>query len=80
MQAANPEARIYRIIRYRFKGRSRTLHKNVTLAEAQAHCSRPDTQGVRNGVRWFDGYDYMRGHAPSACIVTWRPQGDDECK
>jgi hypothetical protein len=52
--------RIYRIVRFRFKGRPRTLRSNVTLAEAQAHCQREDT----NGEGWFDGYDYMRGCAP----------------
>jgi hypothetical protein len=59
-----PEPRIYRIIRMRQSGTSRTIRNNVTLTEAQAHCSRPDTHGVRGGVRWFDGYDYMRGCRP----------------
>ena len=58
------EPRIYRIIRFRFGGRPRTLRKNVTLTEAQAHCERHDTHGIRNGERWFDGYDYMPGCKP----------------
>ncbi len=54
-------ARVYRIIRFRFQRGSRTIKTGLTLAEAQAHCSRPDTRGTRGGVRWFDGYDLMRG-------------------
>jgi hypothetical protein len=56
--------RIYKIIRFRANGNRRTVRNNVTLAEAQAHCSKPETKGVRGGVRWFDGYDYMRGCRP----------------
>jgi len=56
--------RIYRIIRFRQGCKPRTLRNNVTLTEAQAHCSREDTHGVRGGVRWFDGYDYMKGCSP----------------
>lgn len=54
------EPRIYRIIRFRFHGRPRTIRKNVTLTEAQAHCSDEKT----HGPGWFDGYDYMPGCAP----------------
>ena len=54
------EPRIYRIIRFRFNRPSRTIRTHVTLTEAQAHCSREDTHGVRAGVRWFDGYTRMR--------------------
>ena len=56
--------RIYRIIRFRQGSNPRTIRNNVTLTEAQAHCSREATHGVRGGVRWFDGYDYMRGCRP----------------
>ena len=53
------EPRIYRIIRFR-NGGSRTVRSNVTLTEAQAHCSLEKT----HGPGWFDGYEYMRGCAP----------------
>jgi hypothetical protein len=57
--------RIYRIIRFRFNGNKRTIRKNVTLEEAQAHCERPDTSSHSTGVgAWFDGYDYMPGCRP----------------
>jgi len=59
-----PQPRIYRIIRFRQGSKPRTIRSNVTLTEAQAHCSREDTHGVRGGVRWFDGYNYMRGCSP----------------
>lgn len=59
------EPRIYRIIRFRFNGRPRTIRNNVTLTEAQAHCSREDTSSHSTGPSaWFDGYDYMRGCRP----------------
>jgi len=61
MTTWTPEPRIYRIIRFRFQGRPRTVRNNVTLTEAQAHCERPDTR--REGV-WFDGYDYMPNCRP----------------
>lgn len=57
-----PEPRIYRIIRFREHGRRRVIRNNVTLTEAQAHCSREDTHGFNRGSRWFDGYDYMPGY------------------
>lgn len=60
-----PEPRIYRIIRFRFNGRPRTIRKYVTLTEAQAHCKRPDTSSHAQGPgAWFDGYDYMPGCRP----------------
>ena len=55
-----PEPRIYRIIRFRKNGNKRTIRNNVTLTEAQNHCSDPKT----TGKGWFDGYDYMKGCAP----------------
>jgi len=60
-----PEPRIYRIIRFYENGRPRTIRNHCTLTEAQNHCCDPKTQGIdRNGNRWFDGYDYMRGCRP----------------
>lgn len=56
--APKPEPRIYRIIRSYVSGRApRTIKTGLTLSEARAHCSRPDTH--KAGV-WFDGYDRMR--------------------
>lgn len=43
----------YKIIRFRFNKRPRTIKKGLTLKEAQAHCRDPKTRG--NG--WFDGYE-----------------------
>ena len=60
------EPRIYRIIRFTERGGKRNIRKNVTLTEAQNHCSKPETRGVRAGVRWFDGYEYMPGCRPDS--------------
>ena len=61
------EPRIYKIVRMRFNGRPRTIRNNVTLSEAQAHCSRPDTSSHSTGNgAWFDGYEYMKGCAPKS--------------
>lgn len=59
--------RIYRIILFREGQQSRPVRglKNLTLAEAQAHCKREDTHGYRAGKRWFHGYDYMPGCRPT---------------
>jgi hypothetical protein len=42
----------YKIVRYRFKKRPRTIKKGLTLKEAKAHCNNPKTRGRG----WFDGY------------------------
>lgn len=56
------DPRVYRIIRFRFNAPSRTLRNGRTLAEAQAHCRRPDTSSHSTGPgAWFDGYDLMIG-------------------
>jgi len=48
----------YRIVRIYANGqKTRTIKNGLTEAEAQAHCSRPDTMGPG----WFDGYDLMKG-------------------
>lgn len=58
---------MYKIIRYFFNGRKQTIDSGLTLAEAQAHCSNPETSsstaagaGARRRTRqhgqWFDGY------------------------
>lgn len=58
----------YRIVRMYFKGGRRTIRRGLTLAEAQKHCSDPETssstcklaQNVRRTEargEWFDGYE-----------------------
>lgn len=48
---------VYLIVRmYQDDNRaSRTIKRNLTLAQAQAHCKRDDT----HGEGWFDGYNIM---------------------
>jgi hypothetical protein len=45
----------YRIVRIYQASHRRpcTIETGLTLEEAQAHCSRPDTRGET----WFDGYE-----------------------
>lgn len=53
------DAGTYRIVRfYQRKGRGReggrrTIDGGLTRAEAQAHCSKPETRGRG----WFDGFE-----------------------
>jgi hypothetical protein len=45
----------YKIVRFfRVSGRRKIIARNQSLAMAQEHCNRDDTQ--REGV-WFDGYE-----------------------
>jgi len=60
------EPRIYRIVRFREQGAPRVIRKHVTLTEAQNHCSNPKTRGVRAGLLWFDGFEYMPGCRPDS--------------
>ncbi len=60
---------MYRIIRfYKNSYRRRTMARGLTLAEAQAHCSDPESSSstctsaasnrvTRRNGDWFDGYD-----------------------
>jgi hypothetical protein len=63
--AANQnQPRCFRIIRFyhpTLDRRPRTIKNGLTEAEAQAHCSRPDTR--KEGV-YFDAYDYVKGCKP----------------
>lgn len=67
-----PEPRHYQIVRYYFRGGRRTIKTGLTEAEAQAHCSDPETssstcRGAKARARtrrrgpWFDGYTTERG-------------------
>ena len=58
----------YKIIRMYFEGGRRTIKSNLTLEQAQAHCSDPETSSStccksvnkrRTAQRgpWFDGYE-----------------------
>ena len=58
----------YKIIRFYAKGGARTLHRGLTLEQAQKHCSDPETSS-RTAVLslakartakvgdWFEGYE-----------------------
>lgn len=43
----------YKVVRFRFRGKSRVIRRGLTLKEAQEHCMDPSTRG--DG--WFDGYE-----------------------
>jgi len=60
--------RRYKITRMYFRGGKRTIVTGLTLAEARAHCSNPETSSstatsstararTRRLGPWFDGYD-----------------------
>lgn len=49
----------YKIVRYYFEAGSIVKYSGLTLAQAQEHCNREDTQAKKDkdGHRsWFDGY------------------------
>lgn len=58
----------YKIIRMYFKGGRRTIETGLTLEQAQAHCSDPETSSstctkaagkrrTKEKGPWFDGYE-----------------------
>lgn len=58
---------IYKVVRYYESGRHTTIKRNLSEAEAQAHCSDPETswstckkaankRRTQLRGRWFDGY------------------------
>lgn len=62
------EPRVYRVVRFYFRGGRRTIIQRCTLAEAQAHCGLAETSSrtatsaaARRRTRlmgpWFDGYE-----------------------
>lgn len=63
----------YKIIRMYYEGGRRTIDKGLTLKEARAHCTDPETSsstctnyaGRKRTERmgaWFDGYLTFRGY------------------
>ena len=62
---------MYKIVRHYFnKNYKRTIDTRLTLEEAQAHCSDPETSSstcttpqaravTRRNGSWFDGYERM---------------------
>jgi hypothetical protein len=62
---------MYKIVRHYFnKSYKRTIDTRLTLEEAQAHCSDPETSSstctsararavTRRNGSWFDGYERM---------------------
>jgi hypothetical protein len=62
---------MYKIVRMYSRGGKRTIRRGLTLAEAQEHCSDPETSSKtckksagqrRTQMRgpWFDGYEESR--------------------
>ena len=63
---------MYKIVRMYFKGGNRVIKRNLTLEEAQEHCSDKETssstctksENKRRTSRmgpWFDGYENQKG-------------------
>lgn len=62
---------MYNIVRFYLHGRSRVVKRGLTLKQAQAHCSDPETSSstctkasgkrrTRERGSWFDGYTECR--------------------
>jgi len=60
---------MYKIIRFYFNGRPRTIERGLTLEQAQKHCSSDEsssrtatkTEAISRTERhgpWFEGYDH----------------------
>ena len=50
----------YKIVRFKYPNifkPVRTVKRGLSLEQARAHCSRPDTRGGEGENRWFDGYE-----------------------
>jgi hypothetical protein len=61
------EVAMYDVVRYFYNGRRRTIIRNISLEEAQAHCHNPETSWrtcttavgkarTRRCGEWFDGF------------------------
>lgn len=46
----------YKIVRFYENGKKRIIDTGLTLEEAKKHCDDKKTSGVKNGVRYFDGF------------------------
>jgi hypothetical protein len=64
----NDDRARYNIVRHYFNAGKRIIARGLTLEEAQAHCSNPETSSstctkaagrarTRRHGRWFDGYE-----------------------
>lgn len=42
----------YKIVRFVFQGENKIVKRDLTLEEAQEHCTKEET----HGDGWFDGY------------------------
>jgi len=61
------QSKKWKVVRYFYDGGHRTIKSGLTLAQAQKHCSDPETSSstatgaaarriTRQHGRWFDGY------------------------